>query len=40
MKLFITTLAILILVILRGLTILVLLINPSDLRHYLINKIK
>ncbi|MGP1959394.1 MAG: hypothetical protein ACTS77_00490 [Arsenophonus sp. NC-TX2-MAG3] len=38
MKLFITTLAILILIILGGLTILVLLINPNDFRHYLIDK--
>ncbi|MFP3013596.1 MAG: hypothetical protein ACTS8R_09315 [Arsenophonus sp. NC-QC1-MAG3] len=40
MKLFIITLAILILVILGGLTIAVLLINPSDFRHYLIDKIE
>ncbi|MGP1924518.1 MAG: outer membrane assembly protein AsmA [Arsenophonus sp. NEOnobi-MAG3] len=40
MKLFLTTLAILMLVILAGLTSLVLLVNPNDFRHYLIDKIE
>lgn len=40
MKRFLTTLAILIVVILAGLTTLVLLVNPNDFRHYLIDKVE
>ncbi|RXK33765.1 outer membrane assembly protein AsmA [Arsenophonus endosymbiont of Bemisia tabaci Asia II 3] len=40
MKRFLTTLAILMVVILAGLTALVLLVNPNDFRHYLINKVE
>ncbi|WP_032115376.1 outer membrane assembly protein AsmA [Candidatus Arsenophonus nilaparvatae] len=40
MKRFLTTLAILMVVILAGLTALVLLVNPNDFRHYLIDKVE
>ncbi|MFV9997130.1 MAG: outer membrane assembly protein AsmA [Arsenophonus endosymbiont of Dermacentor nuttalli] len=40
MKRFLTTLAILMVVILAGLTTLVLLVNPNDFRHYLIDKVE
>lgn len=40
MKRFLTTLAILMVVILAGLTALVLLVNPNDFRHYLIDTVE
>lgn len=40
MKRFLTTLAMLMVVILAGLTALVLLVNPNDFRHYLIDKVE
>lgn len=40
MKRFLTTLAILLVVILAGLTALVLLINPNDFRGYLIERVE
>jgi len=40
MKRFLTTLAILMVVILAGLTALVFLVNPNDFRHYLIDKVE
>ena len=40
MKRFLTTLAILLVVILAGLTTLVLLINPNDFRGYLVERVE